>query len=64
MADELSKGNITKALALMDDPMKNPSSVPLVLKEWIKDPFPSRTLGEMIMDELAEFTKVLDWGQF
>ena len=64
VADELSKGNITKALALMDDPMKNPSSVPLVLKEWIKDPFPSRTLGEMIMDELAEFTKVLDWGQF
>ena len=64
VADELSKNNVSKALSLMDDPMKEPSGVPEVLKTWIMDPFPSRVLGEMIMDELSEVTKVLDWGQF
>ena len=64
VADELSKGMVSKALSLMEDPMSESSLVPIVLKEWIRDPYPSRTFGEQIMDELGVTTKILEWGQF
>ena len=64
VADELSKGNVEVARGLMGDPCLSMSRMSTVLANWIQDPFESRLLGEMIMDELSEFTSVLDWGQF
>ena len=64
VADELSKGNVSRALEQMDDPMPSRSGWPKVLRQWIKDPYPSRRLGEAIVDELATYTSVLEWGQF
>ena len=63
-ADELSKGNIKTGLLLLSDPMSEPSRISPVLFKWISDPKPSRTLGEEVIDEIASFTKILDWGQF
>ena len=64
VADELSKGNIERAMELMTDAMPSRSYCPRVLGEWISNPYPTRCLGEAIVDELAEFTSVLEWGQF
>ena len=64
VADELSKGNVAEALGMMGDPCPTMSLVPSSLTTWIEDPHETRTLGEKIVDEMAQFTEVLDWGQF
>ena len=64
VADDLSKGDIPAAISLMDDPSPIQSYKSRVLGEWMEDPKPSRILGENIVEELANFTAVLDWGQF
>lgn len=64
IADELSKGQLGTAMSLLSDPADLPSSIPKSLIEWITNPYPTRTLGETIMDEISLYTKVLDWGQF
>ena len=64
IADELSRGNLGKAMSLLPDPADLPSNIPRTLIEWISEPIPSRTLGENLMDEISTFTKVLEWGQF
>ena len=64
VADMLSKGLIKEALDLLSDPMPNPSRASSVLRSWISNPVPSRTLGELVVEELSHFTSVLDWEQF
>ena len=64
VADELSRGALGKAMSLLSDPSETPSSIPKTLVHWITDPYPSRVLGEQLMDEISVFTKVLEWGQF
>lgn len=64
IADELSKGELGKAMSMLSDPADLPSSIPKTLALWIANPYPTRKLGENLMDEISTFTKVLDWGQF
>ena len=64
VADELSKGNLEVAMSKMGDPAGEQSFKSKVLLKWLEDPYPSRTLGEQIADEIAIFTPILDWGQF
>ena len=64
VADELSKGHITTALSHLSDPMSSRSRVSRSIFNWITDPVPTRNLGQLIVDELASFTSVLEWGQF
>ena len=64
VADELSHGNISEALAILEHPATEMSPVIETLKDWIKDPTPSRNLGEQICDELSKYTEVLELSQF
>ena len=64
VADELSKGRVSMALNHLPDPMEFPSRVSRTISNWIMDPVPTRQLGERIVDELATFTSILEWGQF
>ena len=64
VSDELSKGQTTTALSHLSDPMPSRSRVSRSIFNWITDPVPTRSLGQLIVDELASFTSVLEWGQF
>ena len=64
VADELSNGNITKAMRILEHPAATMSPVIETLRNWIRDPTPSRNLGEQITDELSQFTEVLGYLEF
>ena len=64
VADELSHGNIREALNILEHPAPEMSPVIETLRDWIRDPTPSRNLGERITDELAQYTEVLELREF
>ena len=59
VADALSKGDWERAWPLI--PVKNddPDFIPLVIRKWIMDPVPDMALGQKILAEMSQYTKVL-----
>ena len=64
VADKLSNGLIDEAMRILEHPAAVMSPVIETLGNWIRDPTPSRNLGEQITNELSQYTEVLDYLEF